>query len=67
MSVRRASKRYPFSKMEVGDSFLVPLDGSSTHEVQSRLAANGGYWAKKLGVKFATRAVDEGVRVWRIK
>ena len=54
-------KRYPFPEMEVGDSFLVSReDGykaqSAAHEYGSR-----------CGVKFCTRRLEIGLRVWRIK
>lgn len=51
--------KYPFDKMEVGDSFLAT--GSKPHVVSS-CASNFG---KKNSKKFVTRIVDGGVRVWR--
>jgi hypothetical protein len=48
------------AKMKVGQSFLA--DDRS----QTRVAAKLQYWAEKLGWKFTTRKVDEGVRVWRV-
>jgi len=47
------------AKMQVGDSFLAPLE-----EVQDAL--NKFYVpANRMGMRIATRKVDGGVRVWR--
>ena len=51
----KASK-YPFSDMEIGDSFLAPAGTERT----VRAAAH-----KYVGAKFVTRTVREGLRVWR--
>ena len=54
---------YPFEEMEVGDSFCVPVEGSGDRQK----VLNACYRAsKKLGWKFQTRKVEDGVRVWRI-
>ena len=51
---------YPFARMEVGDSFLVPFADMIT----VRCAA--GNYAKKYGAVFWTRFIEgQGVRVWR--
>lgn len=54
----RGSK-YPFSRMEVGDSFTVP---TSMRKVVM-VAHNYGH---KNGKKFATRTIGEVLRIWRI-
>lgn len=51
---------YPFSAMQVGDSFLV----ASGHFDKVRTAASN--YGRRNGLKFATRKGDAGVRVWRV-
>ena len=62
---KRLSK-YPFDKMEVGDSFLVPKeDYNNIHSMRAALF----YTIKKVdpNMKISTRTVEGGIRVWRIK
>ena len=56
--------RYPFDRMEVGDSFFLPprKDG-----VLPNVNAAAKQWGDKRGRKFSVRSVDGGVRVWRVK
>jgi hypothetical protein len=55
---RRMHEKYPLGAMKVGDSFVYP----------DRAARNGIFAsAVSRGIKIATRAVDGGLRVWRIK
>ena len=60
--------KYPFAKMEVGDSFAVTLDDKKTSSRVSTYAHIGG---KRLGMKFVVRTVVEKgrkmIRVWRIE
>lgn len=53
---------YPFSSMEVGDSFFAP--GKTNKQMQN---AASNY--RKRGMKFVTRQVTEnsveGTRIWR--
>lgn len=60
---RRANTggKYPFEKLEIGDSFLVP--NKTTNTFGSFLS----YWSRRLKRKFISRKVEGGVRVWRIK
>lgn len=55
--------RYPFAELNPGDSFFVP------NGRQVNISGSGAQYAKRNGVKFATRKVVEndvpGVRVWR--
>lgn len=57
---RGRAAKYPWAEMEIGDSFFLK-DGSSSSI--SGAASNAG---KRLGFKFSTREMDDGVRVWRI-
>lgn len=55
-----AEEVYPWTRMDVGDSFFVPNGKQS-------IISNCAGAAKKRGRgTFTTRAVDGGVRVWRI-
>lgn len=53
-----ASPKYPFSKMDVGDSFLT---------TEKSVRSSCVIYSKKTGVKFSCYVVDGGVRVWRVK
>jgi hypothetical protein len=57
----RASARYPFATMEIGDSILVP--GTS-----KQLARSHALNFKKTnpGWDYKTRTTNEGMRIWRI-
>lgn len=52
---------YPFSKMEVGDSFAAPKKES----VKLRTRLN--YNKSKLNMEFKTRIIGSVIRCWRIK
>jgi hypothetical protein len=52
--------KYPWSTMEIGESFFVPdSDGGAPHT-----AAHAA--GRRLGRKFTTKKVDGGRRVWRV-
>ena len=51
---------YPWEQMEIGDSFFVP------DKQHKRVAASAYYARKKYGRAFITKAVEGGVRAWRI-
>jgi hypothetical protein len=53
--------KYPFEKLMIGESFFV-----GSLQKSNGLSSAGRYWGKKLDRKFATRTLDDGVRVWRI-
>lgn len=62
--------KYPFHKMEVGDSFFYPLTNEcNTRELQTKIANAAWTWNNRNNntLKFKTTQVDNGVRVWRIK
>lgn len=56
--------KYPFRKMLVGDSFVVPVSTRLEYQKLSSAASQAGI---RSGMKFATRRVDGGVRVFRIE
>lgn len=53
--------KYPFDKMEIGDSFAFPI------KIRSSVIAASCMWGKKNGnVKFVSRKIDsETCRIWR--
>jgi hypothetical protein len=56
--------KYPYARMEVGDSFFVAQTQASKDSVYSSIQ-----WAqRKLRFKFIVRADNDnaGVRVWRV-
>jgi hypothetical protein len=58
----RTGSKYPFDKMEVGDSFLYPI-GSTRN--QARCSA---YTHSTKGLrKFVIRQTEEGLRCWRVE
>jgi hypothetical protein len=59
MPKQRTVYAYPYEDMEVGDSFVVPLDARAK-------VLNANYRAgKRLGRYFAARTEGDHVRVWR--
>lgn len=56
--------KYPFAKMEVGDSFFVPINREK--EMKS-VASSCSLYGKKFSRRFTARTVHGGVRVWRIE
>lgn len=53
--------RYPeLVQMEIGDSILIKEPRGSVQNTVCRIG-------KRLGVKFTTRQMNHGVRVWRVK
>lgn len=54
-------EKYPFSQMEIGDSFKIKNDKKKL----SRLRGLSFYYAKKNNVKFTTRKDGDGYRIWR--
>ena len=60
ISRRRREIKYRFAEMQIGDSlFDTTKRGHSLRNAASQ-------WAKDHGVKFTSRRMDGGVRVWRV-
>jgi hypothetical protein len=55
---------YPFGKLNVGDSFLIP-ETSNIRNRADRVKSAACYFGKRNNVKLATRVVEGGIRVWR--
>lgn len=62
------TRTYPFSKMDVGDSFTVP-NPKNLSIAQLRNQVNSAVYAfsKNTDTKFTVRAIDGEVKVWRTK
>jgi len=58
--------KYPFRKMQKGDSFLLAPNGDGKKGLE-RARVMALLEAKKYKVKVTTRTVPGGVRVWKIK
>lgn len=56
-------KSYPFAKMKIGESFFVPTGERTITSLQSSLISA----ARRHEGKFTTRALEGGVRVWRVE
>lgn len=52
--------KYPYAKMEIGDSFLI-----KTSKTIEQTNSSTSYAAKRLNMKFTSRTVDGGIRIWR--
>lgn len=62
--------RYPFAKMDVGDSFHIKnIKDRKKANISATLLASAKYYVLKnrLTWKFATRYTPTGVRIWRIQ
>lgn len=63
-STHAARDKYGFTRMEVGDSiFFADAKPSAIRNVAYTASKDGA----RMGRKFATRTVEGGVRVWRVK
>lgn len=51
--------RYPWAQMEVGDSFIFQGE-------RKNIATVAHAYGRRHNIKFATRNMPDGVRVWRI-
>ena len=63
----RLERTFPFSDMQVGDSFLVPCenDEKMLRKLQQQAMRTAQKYVKKNGWKFTSRISIKGVRVWR--
>lgn len=57
---------YPFARMEVGDSFLVPPSMCPPRTGLNGARRSVSMYAKRHGTKFTCRKTPDGLRVWRI-
>lgn len=61
---QRLGIQFNFREMEVGDSILIPCEPDSLEK--SRAASALGKFKKETGLKFVTRQMPEGMRIWRV-
>ena len=59
--------KYPWDKMDIGDSFHVEHGADHPTNTQRRLSAAADGYGYRHNMKFITRQVEGGVRVWRIE
>lgn len=59
----RGTRRWPFDKMAVGDSFALKTDSD-----RIKCASAASYYGKRHGLKFAIRLLPDGsaYRCWRV-
>lgn len=58
--------RYPFEDLKVNDSFLIACEREDMPVIANRVRSAAIQWGKRHAVRFTTRMVEEGIRVWRI-
>ena len=61
---RNGSLKYPWDKMKVGDSILVKCDKNDASKMSAARNAAAIYGGRHQ-MKFSTRNVEGGLRVWR--
>jgi len=59
VAIPASKPKYPYDDMEVGDSFFV--EGGNIQTIANMNWRKG----RRLSMKFISRRVDDGVRVWR--
>lgn len=61
--------KFPWAELSIGDSFFCPLVDKSVMSVRSMINIDFKKYTTQTGIKMkvTTRAIDNGVRVWRIK
>lgn len=60
----KGSRKYPFDDMQVGDSIF--FETEYPNQRRELLWSVLTSYQKRNGMKYATRIVDGGVRVWRV-
>lgn len=67
---RGKKRKYPFSEMEIGDSFAIPCDEmKECHRIQCTIVSSSYRNKKVKGRMFTTRVslANKEVRCWRIE
>lgn len=61
--------KYPWGKMDMGDSFFIPLSGAKLTSIRVGISIDLKKYNSENGKKISitTRVEKDGVRVWRIK
>ena len=60
---KKRRSTYPFEQMEIGDSFLVPLDRDKSPSGIYAAVSNA---KKRHNINLTSARVEGGIRVWRI-
>lgn len=60
-------KKYPVEDLEIGQSFLVPMQNPQDAEMQNSIRSHINKTASRASIKISTRVVPEGLRIWRTK
>jgi len=65
-SVPRKDPKYPFTLLEIGDSFFVPAVGEDYKRIRQDVA-NAAHRQRKFFQtgEYCTRKAENGIRVWR--
>lgn len=63
-SALKGRTKYPWPKMDIGDSVFFEGEPGGTQCNASKASIMYG---KRTGKKFASRSIDGGVRIWRIE
>jgi len=61
---RFEEEKYPFEKMEIGDSFFASFEGRDSRRLQQYISKKSKEFNLK---KFVTRTCNGGIRCWRVK
>ena len=64
---RRRAVRFPWAKMQPGDSFFVPDGDEDPVRLRNVVVVSASHAGKRLDRKFAVRRVEGGIRAWRTK
>lgn len=59
---KSSRQKYPFSRMQVGDSFYIPPSAN----LEAVKANAYGYYSRKLRAKFSILQEGDGYRCWRV-
>lgn len=68
--IPKKRSKYPFSEMEIGDSFSVSINGDSKDEAarkRSSINTAAYLYGKATQIKFKVRTSEVEIRCWRIK
>lgn len=65
--IPRREPRYPFRKMEVGESFFMPAEDYAMAKAMRRSLGKTAREQARGERKFSLRALSDGVRVWRVQ
>lgn len=56
------------AQLRVGDSLFEALDSNTPHKINKAYTLNRiQYRGQKQGMRFVSRAVEGGMRIWRVK